>query len=136
MRVDGAAVGEPDGALGPVDLQRGGRAGGDQFGAELLRLSARPIGQLAARHPVRKAEIVLDPRALAGLTAGRGAFDEHRAQPLGSAVDGGGQARGSTTDHDQVVELLRRRGGQAQRVGQFGVAGFDQGVAAFGDDDR
>src|SRR5262249_5414887 len=51
VRVDGAAVGEADGALGTVDLQGGGRAGGDQFGAELLRLSAGPVGQLAARYP-------------------------------------------------------------------------------------
>ena len=54
VRVDGAAVGEPHGAFGSVDLQGGGRAGGDQFGAELLGLPARPIGQLAAGHPVRE----------------------------------------------------------------------------------
>ena len=94
------------------------------------------VGQLAARHPVRKAQVVLDPRALAGLAAGRGAFDEHRAQTLGGAVDGRGQAGGAAADDDQVVEVLRQRGGQAQRVGQLGVAGFDEGFAAFGDDDR
>ena len=105
-------------------------AGGDQFGAELLRLPARALGQLAAGHPVGKAQVVLDPRALAGLAAGGGAFDEHRAQSLGGAVDGGGQARGAAADHDQVVELLRRRGGQAQRVRQFGVGGLDQGFTA------
>ena len=86
--------------------------------------------------PSGKAEVVLDPRTLAGLAAGRGAFDEHRAQSLGGAVDGGGQAGGPAADDDQVVELLRRCGGQAQRVGQLGVGGFDEGVAAFGDDDR
>ena len=121
---------------GSVDFQRGGRAGGDQFGAELLGLPARALGQLATRHPVRKAQVVLDPRALARLTAGRGAFDEHRAQTLGGAVDGGGQARGAAADDDQVVELLGRLGGQAQRVGQLGVGGIDEGFATFGDDDR
>src|SRR5258707_15559871 len=94
VRVDGAAVAEPDGSCAAVDFQRGGGAGGDEFGAELFGLLARPLGQLAARHPVRKPEVVLDPRALARLAAGRGAFDEHRAQTLGGAVDGGGPARG------------------------------------------
>src|SRR6202012_1019045 len=106
VRFDGPAVAEADRALGAVDLQSNGRAGGDEFGAELLRLSARAISQLAAGYPVRKTQIVFDPRALAGLAPRRSRLYQPRAQTFGSAVDGGGQARGPSADHDQVVEVL------------------------------
>ena len=122
--------------LRSVHLQRGGCARGDELGAELLRLLPCPLGELAARHPVRKAQVILDPRALARLAAGRSAFDQHRPQPLRCAVHRGGQPRRAAADDDQVVELLRRCGGQAQLAGKLGVGGLDQRLAAFRHDDR
>ena len=63
----------------------------EQLGAELARLPAGPVGELAAGDAVGEAEVVLDPAALPGLPAGRLALDEHRPQPLGGAVDGGAE---------------------------------------------
>ena len=52
-----------------------------------LRVSSR------AGDPGREAEVVLDPRARAGLAAGRPGLGDERAQPLRAAVDGGSPAR-------------------------------------------
>ena len=60
--------------------------------AELLRLHEGPLGEVAAGDAGREAEVVLDPRAGAGLPAGRDHVDAQRSQPLGGAVDGGGQS--------------------------------------------
>src|SRR6185437_9644851 len=60
---------------------------GQELGAEALRLRRRPPGQVGPGEPDREAQVVLDPRALAGLAAGRLALDERGAQALGGAVD-------------------------------------------------
>ena len=58
------AVAEPDRPGRAVHLQADRLAGGQQLGAELDRLSPRPVGELAAGHPVGEAQVVLDPRGL------------------------------------------------------------------------
>ena len=53
----------------------------------------------------REAQVVLDPRALAGLAAGGLALDQRRPQPLRGAVDRGRQAGRPAADDHEVVEL-------------------------------
>ena len=119
-----------------MDLQADGLARSDQFRPELLGLPAGAVGQLAARNPVGESQVILDARALTGLATGGGAFDEHRPQALGRPVHRGRQPRRPATDHDEVVEILRRRGGQAERRGEVAVGRVDQGLALLGDEDR
>ena len=94
---------------------------GEQLRAEAARLVVRAAREVGAREPVGEAEVVLDPRALAGLAARRLALDEHRAQPLRRAVHGGGEAGRAAADDHEVVEVelgLRREAelpGQLQR---------------------
>src|SRR6266540_792394 len=89
VRRDGRAVGEVHRPARTGRLQPDDVAGGEQFGAEPDGLAASPVGQLVAGHAVGKAEVVLDPRTLAGLAAGRGALDQDGTQPLGRAVHRG-----------------------------------------------
>ena len=136
MRVDRGAVREPDAARRPLDVQADHVPGGQHLGAELGGLAPGPVGELRPGHPVGEAQVVLDPRALAGLPAGGGPLDQHRAQALGRAVQRGAQAGRAAADHDQVVEVLGRRGGQADVPGQFGVGRLDQRLAVRGDHHR
>ena len=136
MRVDGAAVGEPDGAGRPVHLDTDHVPGGDHLGAELDRLPPRPLGQLRPGHPVREAQVVLDPGTLPGLAAGGGALDQHRPQSLGRAVDRGAEAGRAGADHHDVVEVLGRCGAQPDLVGELGVRRLDQHLAVGGDHHR
>ena len=88
VRGDLAAVLEPDHprlpstAPGWVTLARG-----QQLGAELQRLPARPVGELLAGDAVGEAQVVLDPGALARLPAGGVRLDQHGVEPFGGAVD-------------------------------------------------
>ncbi len=136
VRVNSGAVREADAARGPVDLQADHVARGQHLGPELGRLPAGPLGQLRPGHPVREAEVVLDPRALARLPSGRGALDQHRAQPLGRAVHRRAQPGRAAADDDQVVEVLGGRGGQSHLAGQLGVGRLHQRLAVRGDHDR
>ena len=70
----------------PASLETDHLPGAEQLGAELDRLPPGPIGQLRAGDAVREAQVVLDPAALPGLTAGRPPLDQHGAQPLRRAV--------------------------------------------------
>ena len=74
--------------------------------------------------PVGEAEVVLDPRALPGLPAGRVALHHQRPQPLRRAVDRGGQpGRAATEDHEVVEGKLRRRcAGRSARRSRSGRA--------------
>ena len=103
-------------ALEPDDLPRG-----EQLGTEAQGLAARPLGELRAGDPVGEAEVVLDAGALPGLATGRLALDEDGAQTLACAVHGGTQACRSGADHDKVVEIGGRFGGQAHGRGHLGV---------------
>ncbi len=136
MRVDGGAVRERHPPRRAADLQAGHLPGGQHLGAELGGLPAGPVGQLRSGHPVREAQVVLDPRALPGLPAGRELLDQHGPQPLGRAVHRGAQPGRAAADHDQVVEVLGRRGGQPDPRGQLGVGRLDHGIPVRGDHHR
>src|SRR5262249_17994097 len=117
LRIDGATVPEPDSARRAMYLEADDLARGQQFGAELSGLPACPVGQLGAGHAVGKAEVVLDPGALARLAAGRRPFDQDGSQALRCPVDRGPESGRAAADDDQVVEGLRRRGGEAHPAG-------------------
>jgi len=135
VRVDRAVVREADAARGAVDLQADHVARGEHLGSELGRLPAGPVGELGPGHPVREAQVVLDPGALARLASGRGALDEHGAQPLGRPVHRRAQAGRAAANDDQVVEVLGRRGGQSYPAGQLGVGRLHQRLAVRSDHD-
>src|SRR5207244_5212044 len=97
---DIGAVAETDRQVPPVGGEAGRHAGTAELGTELDRLQQRPIGEVPARDPRRKAKVVLDPAAGAGLaTDGDRLHDEGR-QALRRAVDGGGETRRSRPDTD------------------------------------
>ena len=104
---------------GPRALQAGDLLHGQQLGAEAARLVVRAAREIGAGEPVREAEVVLDPRALPGLAARRGALDQHGAQALGGAVDGGGEAGRSAADDHEVVEVELGLRGQAEPARQL-----------------
>ena len=136
MRVDRAAVREPDAPRGPLDVEADHLPGGEHLRAELQRLHPGARGQLGAGHPVRETEIVLDPGALAGLAAGRGPLDQHGLQAFGGAVHGRTEPGRAAADHHQVVEVLGRGGAQADPGGQVRVARRDHGLPVRCDDQR
>ncbi len=136
MRGDRRAVREPYDPCGAVDLQARHLAGGQDLGAELGRLPPGPVGELGAGDPVGEAEVVLDPGALPGLPAGRRALHQHGPQPLGGPVHGRAEPGRAAADHDEVVEVGRRRRRQAHVGGQLGRLGLDQDRAVRGDHHR
>ncbi len=92
---------------------------GQQLGAEPPRLVGRAAREVRAAEAGGKAEVVLDPARLAGLTAGRLALDHDRLQALRGAVDGRGETGGAAADDDEVVVVLRRRAGDAEALGEL-----------------
>ena len=100
-----AAAGERDDALRSARLELVDLLDRQQLGAEAARLVVRAAGEVGAGEAVREAEVVLDPRALAGLAAGRLALHEHGAQPLGRAVHRRREPGRAAADDDQVVEV-------------------------------
>lgn len=102
-------------------------APGDQhLGAEPPRLPQRPARQFVARNAVGKAQIVLDPRRGAGLSARSFPLDHHGTQPLGRAIHRRRQPRRATADDDGVVLGGAGDGLQPQQPGQFARLGPDQ----------
>ena len=104
------------------------------LGSELLRLHERAAGERLAGDAGRKAEVVLDARARARLSAKRPAIEHDDAQAFRGGVDGGGQARRSGTDDNDVIEFFARSDvehaqtapeGFFGRVEQHGVVGAD-----------
>ena len=113
------AAREPDDALRPARLERLHLPHGEQLGPEAARLVVRAAGEVGARQAVREAEVVLDPRALPGLAARRGALDEHGPQPLRGAVDRGGEPGRAAADDHEVVEVEHGARGEAEPVGEL-----------------
>ena len=103
-----AAVVEGHLAGGALRLEADDRSGGQQLGAEAERLPPGPVGQLIAGHAVGKAEVVLDPRALAGLAAGRRPFHDDGLQSLRGRVHRRAEPGRAAADDHQVVELALR----------------------------
>jgi hypothetical protein len=136
LGADRTAVGQPQRLSRPVHLEGGGLAGGQQLGAELDGLPPRAVGELTAGYAVGEAEVVLDPRGLARLAAGRVLLHEHGAQALGRAVDRRAEPGRAAADHDQVVEVVRRHRRQVDLRGHLGVGRRDERLAVGGDEHR
>src|SRR3989441_364511 len=108
-RVRRTAAGEPTGP-GPDH----------QLGPELLCLAGGAGRELQTADPGGKAEVVLDPRARAGLASGSGRLDDQDIQAFRRPVHGRGEPRGSRPHDDQVAELgLIDRVVEAQRIGDL-----------------
>ncbi len=86
------------------DVHSHGLLSGKQLRFETARLRRRPPGEVGAREPGRKAEIVLDPRAHPGLAAERSPLDDDCPQTLGGSVDGGGEPCRTRSHDNHVVE--------------------------------
>lgn len=136
VRGDSGAVREPDDARRASDLQPGDLARGQYLGTELRGLTPGPVGELCPGHSVRKAEIVLDARALARLAAGRGTFHEDGPQALGGPVHRRTQSGRSAADDDEVVEVGCRGCREADLGGELPVLGLDEGRAVRSDHQR
>ena len=95
------------------------------LGAEALGLEQRVPGQLRSRDAGREAEIVLDPRAGAGLTAGGDRVGGEHVEPFGRRVHRGGEPGGAGADHDEVVDVVVSSvSGEAGAAGEVGKRGI------------
>jgi hypothetical protein len=80
-----------------------------KLGAETTRLAVRASGEFRAADAIRKARIVLDPRARAGLPARRVPLAHQRPESLRRRLYRGREAgRPGANDH-HVVEVVAGR---------------------------
>jgi hypothetical protein len=93
----------------------------DEFGAEPDGLLVGARRKLGAADTIGKAWIVLDPRARAGLAAGRVPLAHQGSKSLRCCIDGGREAGRSGADDHHVVDLLAGPGREAGAGGQFGA---------------
>src|SRR5439155_674995 len=88
--------------------------------AELLRLIVRARRQLLPRDAERKAEVILDLGARAGLTTRCVGFDDHDIQPFRCRVHRRPESRGTGADDHHVPDFgAIERGVQAEAVGEL-----------------
>jgi hypothetical protein len=83
---------------------------------EAARLERRVARQLRAGDAGREAEVVLDARARAGLSAGSPGLCHERAQALGAAVDRSRETRGAGAEHDEIEAPAVDLRAQAERA--------------------
>ena len=86
------------------------------LGAEFLRLDEGAAGQRLPGNAGRKAQIVFDARAGAGLAAERARIEHRHRQPFGGGIDRGRETGGTAADHRHVVELLDAPGWRSCRA--------------------
>src|SRR5438067_10158420 len=86
---------------------------GEELGAKPVGLQEGPLGELVTAESLREAEVILDPRAGARLSADCFRFHDQGPQALGCAVHAGRETRRSGADDDDIVELLTGLGAQA-----------------------
>ena len=99
--------------------------------------SAR-AGERLARDARREAEVVLDLRARAGLTAGRVRLDDEHVEPLRRAVDGRRQPARPGAAIDHVVDARRRRASalKPRQSATSAFVGLLEHALAAADEDR
>src|SRR5215216_7069077 len=113
-------------------VQRGGLAGEAERSSEQPRLLVRLPGQLRPAYSPRETEVVADQGTGAHLPAEGLPFYDHRAKPLGGAIDRRSQAGGSRPDdHEVEVAHIRqgvqsKRGDQLERVNDLGIVRIDE----------
>ena len=118
------AVAQPDDEMAGLLQQAQHLAGRRHDGPELERLGHGQGGEVAAGDPGRKPQVVLDAGAGARLAAGQLRLHGQRGEPLGGAVDRGGQPGRPGADDDEIEAALRDRlDGQAQMLGDHAGSG-------------
>ena len=92
--------------LGVRALERDGLGRYEDLRPELLRLHEGAAGEGATRDSSGKAQVVLDPRAGAGLPTIGAAVEHDDVQAFRGRIDGGCQARRPGPDHCDIEQLL------------------------------
>jgi len=113
-RLDLPGTIDEHGAHGPPCFESDDVTREDHLRAEARSLSQGALRQVRAAQSLGEPQVVLDRRAVSGLTPWCVALDDDGAQALGRSVDGGGQAGRSTADDAHVVQRLLRAGMQAE----------------------
>ncbi len=111
-------VGERHDLVVGVDADARDLLGNEDLCAEPLRLRRRPPREIGAAQPLRKAEVVLDPRARAGLAARRVLLDEDCAEALRCAVHRGRETGRPRADDREIVERELGRRAHAELGGE------------------
>src|ERR1700722_8777483 len=110
---------EDEWAVGARAVERLDADRDHDIGAELLRLNEGAGGERLTAYACRKAKVVFDPGAGAGLTAGSAGVENRDRQALGAGVDCSRESRGPSADYgDDIDEVRPRRAGQADLTGQ------------------
>ncbi len=116
-----------EGAIRPRAIERPHADRDHDIGAELLRLAEGAARQRLPRDPRREAEIILDPRAGAGLAAVRTRIQYGDRKTFRGGIHRGRKTRGTAADDRRVVDFVS--GGtadHAERAGELGFAGIAQ----------
>ena len=112
-------------------------AGDGHVGPELLRLGERSPRQGLAGDAGGEAEVVLDLRARAGLTARGVGFQYKHVQPLAGGVDRGGEPGRTRSHHHHVPDLGGVDGDvEAEAVRHFGIGGVLEDLGSPADQER
>jgi len=107
------------------------------FRAELLRLIVRTRHQGHAADSGRKAQIILDPRRSAGLSAKRAAVEHENGQSFRCRVDRGGKPGRTCADDNYVIEAIWiDRIHQPDAAGEFGLTRIAQQLSSRAEHDR
>ena len=102
--------------------------------AELLGLDVGAIGELATRDAGRKAQVVLDPRARAGLSAGRPPLEHQHVESFRGSIDRGGKARRAGAHDDEIADVdAIDRVVEPEAVGDLLIRGIFQDQLATAD---
>ncbi len=108
-----------------------------QARAELLRLDAGPLGQLAARNAGREAEVVFDSGRCPGLATGGDRLDPQHVQSFRGGIERGREPGGPRTHDDDVAQGRRpARRAESNRASELGIARVAQDLTAARDHDR
>ena len=111
--------------------------GDHDVGAEFLRLNEGAGGERLAADSGRKAEVVLDPGAGAGLPAESAGVENRDRQAFGAGVDRGREARGPGADDRDVIDEVRSGWGrQADLMREGGLRGIAEHRAVGTDHQR
>jgi hypothetical protein len=119
-----------------ADGTRPGRRQQPSLRPELLGLVVGAGSELLARDPGREAEVVLDPRAGAGLASGRGRFQRKHVEPFRGPVNGGRQPRRPRPHDEEVADPgVVDRVVEAETIGDLPIGRVAQHNLAAADED-
>ena len=97
-------------------IDAGNRARDQNLSPEPLCLLQRTTGKFIAGYPAGKSQVVLDARRRPGLSTGRLALDDDRAQSFRSPINRRGEAGRPATDNRYIVFAEAGTGLQAEAI--------------------